>query len=129
LGGRGSGGGNWVPDSIKAARGTWRPDRARGKPELASYYVQGVPRRPRGLTEAERKVWRELTEQLSARGILCRLDRDALCVLTCLTVRVANGRATRREISEWMRWRAEFGMTRNTWGKVPVLPEPDEEDE
>jgi hypothetical protein len=127
MGGRGSGGGNWVPDAVKRARGTLRRDRARAKPEAYANYVRATPRMPKGLPQEERKVWREIVPKLAARGILCKLDQTGLAVLCCLTAHVASGNATRREISEWLRWRAEFGMSRRTWDKVPVLPLPEDE--
>jgi hypothetical protein len=122
MGGRGSGGHNRTSDVQKRAAGTWRRDRAQAKPEWYANYLRATPRMPRGWPEPVQKAWRDIVPRLGARGILCRLDQDGLLVLCHLSALVASGAATRREISEWWAWKAQFAMTRGSYHRAPVLP-------
>jgi hypothetical protein len=128
MGGRGSGGHNYVPPGVKRARGTYRRDRAQARAEGYASYRRATPAMPRGLPEPVQRAWRKIVPPLCARGILCKLDQDGLIALCNLTAQVAAGTASRRTISEWMAWKAQFGMTKSSYHRVPVLPKPDEED-
>ena len=61
------GGGNRLPDSLKAARGTLRPCRTNPRAPKAEAGVP--PRPPRHLPDAERAVWRELARQVGPEGV------------------------------------------------------------
>lgn len=78
MGGRGSGGRNRLPDSVKIARGTYRPDRAENPPPAyrkrtrsepgAKPEPVGAPLKPHwSLSRAEVEVWNAIAPRVRVR--------------------------------------------------------------
>ena len=63
-----------TPTAILRMRGSWRANLNPGEPQ----YEPGAPPCPRWLGVEARKVWRRLTPQLAAAGVLTRVDCEAL---------------------------------------------------
>jgi hypothetical protein len=82
---------------------------------------------PRELPEEDRKEFRRLAKQLAP--YLCSVDAHALAVLAGLTVRIKQPGASRADFRAYMGMAREFGMTKATRGKIPVLPLPPEPEE
>jgi hypothetical protein len=74
---------------------------------------------PRWLPEEERREWRRLAKQLAP--ILTAVDRGALAVLCCLSVRISRPDAKAADIRAYLRWAAEFGLVGAR--RIPSLPE------
>jgi P27 family predicted phage terminase small subunit len=76
-------------DSVKATRGTIRPDRAARRDPTAR--LVAAPRSPAGLSPAAARAWRSLARELVAAGVLSAMDLPMLRLL-------AEALATEREM-------------------------------
>lgn len=116
MGGRGSGGRNRLPDAVKIARGTFRPDRseqARSKPRVVR---QPVPRRPAvllkphwSLSAAEAAIWYEVAPLVRYRGA----DADAVLSAFCaVAVRIlGNPTPATADVAEYRGLAGQLGIT------------------
>jgi P27 family predicted phage terminase small subunit len=70
---------NRVPNEVKKLRGTFRNDRAHE--EVSTQRPAKVPSPPAGMSEPEKKVWRELARTLHEMGVLAKSDLYQLKML------------------------------------------------
>jgi hypothetical protein len=114
-----------VPRQVKLLKGTFRPDRVRGRqpqPDVGCV-------RPRWLTPAARVEWNRIAPRLIEARIVTTIDADSLGIYCSLLAefrtRLAKGDVPSVRLSAEIRaWAARFGITPSDRERITVTPAP-----
>jgi hypothetical protein len=119
----GRGGKNRLPDAVKIARGTYRPDRALNPPPGYRKRVRSEPRAKRepvgselkphwSLSPAEVEIWREVAPRVRLRGVNVPAVLSEFCAVAVRII--GNPTPSAADMAEYRDLMAQLGISEVT---------------